>query len=124
MKTYMGPHGDDRDERNDRRHNDNTTVLDRDPVTKKKPKTEKPSMYKVLLLNDDYTPMEYVVHLLQQYFHKNLDAATEIMFHVHKRGVGVAGVYTREIAETKVLDTMNDARAHGHPLQATIEKDE
>lgn len=94
-----------------------------DVATKTKPKTKKPSMYRVLLLNDDYTPMEFVVHVLQQFFNKNQQAATNIMLHVHRRGVGVCGVYTYEVAETKVNQTMDLARKNQHPLQCTIEKD-
>jgi ATP-dependent Clp protease adaptor protein ClpS len=92
-------------------------------VTKTRPKTKKPSLYKVLLLNDDYTPMEFVVHVLQKYFHKNQDEATRIMLHVHRRGVGVCGVFTYEVAETKVTQVMDFSRQHGHPLQCTMEKE-
>ena len=80
-------------------------------------------MYKVLLLNDDYTPMEFVVHVLERFFGKNGDEATQIMLHVHQKGVGVCGVYTYEVAETKVTQTMDLARKHQHPLQCTLEKD-
>ena len=92
-------------------------------VVKAKPKTKKPSMYKVLMLNDDYTPMEFVVHILERFFNKNRQEATRIMLHVHKRGVGVCGVYTYEVAETKVTQVMDFARQHQHPLQCTLEKD-
>ena len=92
-------------------------------VVKAKPKTKKPSMYKVLMLNDDYTPMEFVVHILERFFNKNRQEATRIMWHVHKRGVGVCGVYTYEVAETKVTQVMDFARQHQHPLQCTLEKD-
>ena len=92
-------------------------------ATKTRAKPKKPDMYKVLLLNDDYTPMEFVVHVLQQFFNKNQQAATNIMLHVHRRGVGVCGVYTYEVAETKVNQTMDLARKNQHPLQCTIEKD-
>lgn len=92
-------------------------------VTKTKPKTKKPSMYKVLMLNDDYTPMEFVVYVLERFFQKNRDEATQIMLHVHHRGVGVCGVYTYEVAETKVTQVMDTARKEGHPLQCTLEKD-
>ena len=92
-------------------------------VVKTRPKTKKPDMYKVLLLNDDYTPMEFVVHVLQKFFNKNQQAATNIMLHVHRRGVGVCGVYTYEVAETKVNQTMDLARKNQHPLQCTMEKD-
>jgi ATP-dependent Clp protease adaptor protein ClpS len=92
-------------------------------VVKAKPKTKKPSMYKVLMLNDDYTPMEFVVHILERFFAKNRHEATRIMLHVHRRGVGVCGVYTYEVAETKVTQVMDFARQHQHPLQCTLEKD-
>lgn len=92
-------------------------------VTKTKAKTKKPSMYKVLMLNDDYTPMEFVVYVLERFFGKSRDEATQIMLHVHHRGVGVCGVYTYEVAETKVTQVMDTARKEGHPLQCTLEKD-
>jgi ATP-dependent Clp protease adaptor protein ClpS len=92
-------------------------------VVKTKPKTKKPSMYKVLMLNDDYTPMEFVVHILERFFSKNRQEATRIMMHVHRRGVGICGVYTYEVAETKVTQVMDFARQHQHPLQCTLEKD-
>lgn len=92
-------------------------------VVKSKPKTKKPSMYKVLLLNDDYTPMEFVVHVLERFFNKSREDATRIMLHVHRRGVGVCGVYTYEVAETKVTQVIDFARRHEHPLQCTLEKE-
>ncbi len=92
-------------------------------ITRTQPKTKKPSMYKVLLLNDDYTPMEFVVHVLQTFFNKRNEDAMAIMLHVHQKGVGVCGVYTFEVAETKVTQVMDFARKHGHPLQCTMEKD-
>jgi ATP-dependent Clp protease adaptor protein ClpS len=92
-------------------------------VTRTRPKTKKPSMYKVLMLNDDYTPMDFVVHVLERFFGKSVEEATRIMLHVHHRGVGVAGVYTYEVAETKVNQVMDLARQQQHPLQCTIEKD-
>jgi ATP-dependent Clp protease adaptor protein ClpS len=92
-------------------------------VTKTKPKTRKPSLYKVLLLNDDYTPMEFVVHILERFFNKNREDAMRIMLHVHHHGVGIAGVYTFEVAETKVTNVLDFARRHQHPLQCTMEKD-
>lgn len=106
---------------NDKREGDggpNTGV-----VVKPRPKTKKPAMYKVLMLNDDYTPMEFVVHVLERFFQKNRDEATRIMMHVHRRGVGVCGVYTYEVAETKVTQVMDLARQNQHPLQCTIEKE-
>jgi ATP-dependent Clp protease adaptor protein ClpS len=92
-------------------------------VVKARAKTKKPSMYRVLLLNDDYTPMEFVVHILERFFNKSREAATEIMLHVHQRGVGVCGIYTYEVAETKVAQTIEFARRHQHPLQCTMEKE-
>src|SRR5665213_1351617 len=92
-------------------------------IVKAKPKTKKPSMYKVLMLNDDYTPMEFVVHILERFFSKNRQEATEIMLQVHRRGVGVCGVYTYEVAETKVNMVMDYARKNEHPLQCTMEKE-
>ncbi|MDX2103994.1 MAG: ATP-dependent Clp protease adapter ClpS [Alphaproteobacteria bacterium] len=92
-------------------------------IVKAKPKTKKPSMYKVLMLNDDYTPMEFVVHVLERFFAKSREEATKIMLHVHQRGVGVCGVFTYEVAETKVTQVMDFARRHQHPLQCTLEKD-
>jgi ATP-dependent Clp protease adaptor protein ClpS len=92
-------------------------------ITKTRPKTKRPHLYKVLLLNDDYTPMEFVVHVLERYFNKGRDEATRIMLHVHHKGVGVCGVYTYEVAETKVTQVMDFSRQHGHPLQCTMEKE-
>ena len=92
-------------------------------VVKARPRTRKPSMYKVLMLNDDYTPMEFVVHVLERFFSKNREEATRIMLHVHRRGVGVCGVYTYEVAEHKVTQGMDLARQNHHPLQCTIEKE-
>jgi ATP-dependent Clp protease adaptor protein ClpS len=92
-------------------------------ITKTAPKTKKPSMYKVLLLNDDYTPMEFVVHVIEKFFNKGREEATRIMLHVHQRGVGVCGVYTYEVAETKVTQVMDFARQNLHPLQCTMEKE-
>jgi ATP-dependent Clp protease adaptor protein ClpS len=92
-------------------------------IVKARPKTKKPSMYRVLLLNDDYSPMEFVVHVLERFFGKSREEATEIMLHVHHRGVGVCGVFTYEVAETKVAQTIEFARRHQHPLQCTMEKE-
>jgi ATP-dependent Clp protease adaptor protein ClpS len=92
-------------------------------VTKTKDKTDKPSLYKVMLLNDDYTPMEFVVHVLERFFSKSQEDATRIMLHVHNHGVGICGVFTYEIAETKVSQVMDFARQNQHPLQCTMEKD-
>jgi ATP-dependent Clp protease adaptor protein ClpS len=92
-------------------------------AVKTRTRTKKPAMYKVLMLNDDYTPMEFVVEVLERFFQKGHDDAMKIMLHVHQRGVGVCGVYTYEIAETKVTQVMDLARQSQHPLQCTIEKD-
>lgn len=92
-------------------------------ITKTKPKTKKPSLYKVLLLNDDYTPMDFVIQVLEQIFSKGREDATRIMLHVHQHGVGICGVYTYEVAETKVANVIEFARRHQHPLQCTMEKD-
>jgi ATP-dependent Clp protease adaptor protein ClpS len=92
-------------------------------VVKSKPKTKKPSLYKVLMLNDDYTPMEFVVHILERFFSKGQEDATRIMLHVHQKGVGVCGVFSFEVAETKVNLVMDFARKHQHPLQCTLEKE-
>ena len=104
-----------------RRNNDeeNKTGL----VTKTRPKTKKPSLYKVLLLNDDFTPMEFVVLVLQRFFNKGQDDANRIMLHVHHKGVGICGVYTFEVAEAKVTQVMDFSRQHGHPLKCTMEKE-
>ncbi len=92
-------------------------------VTRTKPRTKKPSMYKVLLLNDDYTPMEFVVYVLERFFRKSREEATRIMLHVHRRGVGICGVYSYEVAESKVTQVMDFAKQNQHPLQCTLEKD-
>jgi ATP-dependent Clp protease adaptor protein ClpS len=92
-------------------------------LTRTKPKTAKPSLYKVLLLNDDYTPMEFVVQVLERFFSKGTEDAMRIMLHVHQKGVGVCGVYTFEVAETKVTQVMDFAKSHKHPLQCTLEKE-
>jgi len=89
-------------------------------VTETKEKTEKPSMYKVLLLNDDYTPMEFVTHVLERFFAKSQEDAHQIMLHVHNHGVGICGVYTYEVAETKVSQVIDFARQN---QQCTMEKD-
>ena len=99
---------------------DNDTVV----VTEAKPKTKRPPLYKVLLLNDDYTPMEFVVHVLERFFGMNHAQAFELMLTVHKKGVAVVGVFSHEIAETKVAQVMDYARRHQHPLQCTMEKED
>jgi ATP-dependent Clp protease adaptor protein ClpS len=91
-------------------------------VTRTRVETRKPSLYKVLLLNDDYTPMEFVVHVLQRFFRMSMEDATRVMLHVHQRGVGVCGIFTYEVAETKVTQVMDFAKQHQHPLQCTLEK--
>ncbi|MCH7795860.1 MAG: ATP-dependent Clp protease adapter ClpS [Proteobacteria bacterium] len=94
-----------------------------DVIVKTRPKTKTPSMYKVLMLNDDYTPMEFVVHVLEKFFGKNRSEATRIMLHVHQRGVGMCGVFTYEVAESKVSSVVDYARRNQHPLQCTLEKE-
>ena len=91
-------------------------------ATKTRAKPKKPSQYKVLMLNDDYTPMEFVVMVLKRFFRMDLDEATQVMLHVHQRGVGVCGIYPYEVAETKVNQVMDFARQNQHPLQCTLEK--
>ena len=85
-------------------------------------KTQPPRMYQVVMLNDDYTPMEFVVHVLERFFNKDREAATRIMLHVHHHGIGECGIYTYEVAETKVTQVMDFARKHQHPLQCVMEK--
>lgn len=92
-------------------------------AVKPRAKSKRPSMYKVLLLNDDYTPMEFVVHVLERFFGLGHDGAVEIMLTVHRRGVAVVGVFSFEIAETKVTQVMEYAQQHQHPLQCTMEKE-
>ena len=91
-------------------------------LTKVKPKTKKPSLYKVLMLNDDYTPMEFVVMILEKIFNKKQEEATQIMLHVHKNGIGVCGTFTYEVAESKCKSVMDMAKKNEHPLQCTMEK--
>ena len=92
-------------------------------AVKARPKTKRPSLYKVLLLNDDYTPMEFVVYILERFFNLNHDYAYQIMLQVHTKGVAVVGVYPFEVAETKVTQVMDCARSNQHPLQCTMEKE-
>lgn len=99
-------------------HDDGTVVQE------SKPKLKRPPLYKVILLNDDYTPMEFVVHVLEVFFSLNRELATRIMLQVHTEGKGVCGTYTREIAETKVAQVNNYARENQHPLLCTMEKAE
>jgi ATP-dependent Clp protease adaptor protein ClpS len=105
------------------KENDNGNEPGTGVVVRSRTKTKKPSMYKVLMLNDDYTPMEFVVDVLERFFGKNIEEATRIMWHVHRRGVGICGVYTYEVAETKVNLVMDFAQENGHPLQCTLEKE-
>ena len=95
--------------------------LDGPIVQEAKPKLQKPQLYKVILLNDDYTPMEFVVIVLERFFSKNREDATRIMLQVHQKGIGVCGIYTREIAETKVRQVLSYAQEQQHPLQCTLE---
>ena len=92
-------------------------------LSKAKPETKKPSMYKVLMLNDDYTPMEFVVHVLKRFFRMSTEQATRVMLHVHQKGVGICGVFSYEVAETKVNQVIDYARKNNHPLQCTLEKE-
>lgn len=91
-------------------------------ITRTRTRVKKPSLYRVLLLNDDYTPMEFVVHVLERFFQKTREEATQIMLHVHNSGVGQCGVFTYEVAETKVTQVMDFARKNQHPLQCVMEK--
>ena len=91
-------------------------------ATRTRTKTKKPTPYRVLLLNDDYTPMEFVVMVLQRFFNMDIERATQVMLHVHQQGVGVCGVFSYEVAETKVNQVMDAARQNQHPLQCTLEK--
>lgn len=111
---------------NERRNTPDNGGTDRESgvATRTRPKTKRPSQYRVLLLNDDYTPMEFVVYVLERYFKKSRDEAMQIMLHVHNNGVGVCGVYTYEVAETKVAQVLDLARRNEHPLQCTMEKDD
>jgi len=102
--------------------NEGDETPERGVAVKVRPKTKKPSMYRVLLMNDDYTPMEFVVDVLMKVFNKTAEEATRIMLNVHNNGVGVCGVYTFEVAETKVSHVMNAAKRSQHPLQCTMEK--
>ncbi|MBF9032733.1 ATP-dependent Clp protease adapter ClpS [Rhodobacterales bacterium HKCCE2091] len=99
---------------------DNDTAV----ITKTKARTQRPPLYKVLLLNDDYTPMEFVVHVLERFFGVSHAQAVEIMLTVHKKGVAVVGVFSYEVAETKVAQVMDFARRNQHPLQCTMEKED
>lgn len=104
-------------ESDDTDHDDATDI-----ATKKKTKTKKPSQYKVVLLNDDFTPMDFVIGILMGIFRKTQQEATDIMLNVHETGIGVAGIYTFEIAETKAAQVLDTAKRQGHPLKCTLEK--
>ena len=121
-RTVAGP-GQPLKAARDDRQGEGGSRYDTGTITRTKPKTQRPNLYRVLLLNDDYTPMEFVVHVLERFFSKSREEATTIMLHVHRRGVGVCGVFTYEVAETKVTQVMDFARQHQHPLQCTLEKD-
>ena len=108
---------------NDDSNNSGTNGPSTSVIAKVKPKTKRPNLYRVLILNDDYTPMEFVVYVLERFFNKSREDATRIMLHVHQHGVGVCGVFTYEVAETKVSQVIDTARRHQHPLQCTMEKD-
>ncbi|MFQ5348222.1 MAG: ATP-dependent Clp protease adapter ClpS [Rhodothalassiaceae bacterium] len=92
-------------------------------LTRPRTKAKKPSMYKVLMLNDDYTPMEFVVYVLKRFFRMTTEQATRVMLHVHQKGVAVCGVFPFEVAETKANQVVDFARKHQHPLQCTLEKE-
>jgi ATP-dependent Clp protease adaptor protein ClpS len=113
-----GPADKDRPDTPDRREGGDVDV-----AQKPKEKTKRPSLYKVLLLNDDYTPMEFVVYVLERFFNLDHGRAVDIMLTVHNRGVAVVGVYPFEVAETKVTQVMDSARSNQHPLQCTMEKE-
>ena len=120
VNDYIGSKSLTKMSRNNRSEDDDATGS---VLLEKKEKTEKPSLYRVLMLNDDYTPMEFVVLVLQRFFGHNHEAAQQIMLHVHQRGVGICGVYTFEIAEAKASQVMNFARQNEHPLQLQLEKE-
>lgn len=106
----------------DDKRDDGKDSFDTGVVTKTRPKTKRPALYRVLLLNDDYTPMEFVVLVLQDVFNKTRDEAMQIMLHVHNQGVGECGVFPHEVAETKVTRVMDIAKNNQHPLQCVMEK--
>ncbi|MEL6751514.1 MAG: ATP-dependent Clp protease adapter ClpS [Pseudomonadota bacterium] len=108
---------DDRDDNDDADGRNDAAV-----ITKTKPKVKKPNLYRVLLLNDDFTPMEFVIDVLARFFQMDLEKATQVMLHVHQNGVGECGVYTYEVAETKVTQVMDHAKKNQHPLQCVMEK--
>ena len=116
VPAFAGPKEDDPDK------GDGKSGTETGTITKTRPKTKRPSLYRVLLLNDDYTPMEFVVLVLQDVFNKSREEAMQIMLHVHQKGVGECGVYPYEVAETKVTRVMDTARKNQHPLQCVMEK--
>ncbi len=119
VSVRVAPYGGDReDDRDGDRGGPSGAV-----VTRTRPKTQRPSRYKVLLLNDDYTPMEFVVHVLERFFGLTNGQAVEVMLTVHRKGVAVVGVFSYEVAETKVTQVMEYARRNEHPLQCTMEKE-
>jgi ATP-dependent Clp protease adaptor protein ClpS len=112
---HAGPDSDDGDR-------DGKGGTETGTITKTRPKTKRPNLYRVLLLNDDYTPMEFVILVLQDVFNKSREDAVQVMLHVHQKGVGECGVYPYEVAETKVTRVMDTARKNQHPLQCVMEK--
>jgi ATP-dependent Clp protease adaptor protein ClpS len=106
---------------NDENRNSGTSGPSTSVITKVKPKTKRPNLYRVLILNDDYTPMEFVVMVLQEYFKRDLETATQIMLKIHHEGRGVCGVYSKDVAATKVELVLAAARRGGHPLQCIME---
>ena len=117
VPAHAGPKEDDPGQGGDGKGGTETGT-----ITKTRPKTKRPNLYRVLLLNDDYTPMEFVVLVLQDVFNKSREEAMQIMLHVHQKGVGECGVYPYEVAETKVTRVMDTARKNQHPLQCVMEK--
>jgi len=107
-------------QRDDKQDDDNGTGTG--TVTRTRTKSKKPSLYRVIILNDDFTPMEFVVHILERFFSKTPEQATQIMLHIHNNGIGECGIFTYEIAETKVTQVMDFAQKHQHPLQCVMEK--
>ncbi len=118
QQTFTQPSMQDDDGHKDIGTDDGETNV----ITKTKPKVKKPSLYRVLLLDDDFTPMEFVIEILARFFQMDLESATQVMLHVHQSGVGECGVYTYEVAETKVTQVMDHARKNQHPLQCVMEK--
>ena len=107
----------------DEENNDDFKNKSSSIVLEEKPKLKKPPLYKVIMLNDDYTPMEFVIEMLQTYFSKSQEQATEIMLHIHQKGIGICGLYTYEIAESKATQVLDKARKNQHPLQIKLEKE-